>query len=105
MKQIKTAGKDLILLSEEEYLKTPILTPYKCLGLLSELPEEECIRFVEKHDYTNCQCYRDYQFLFGAEDYEKEHLYDYFTAYESLLSLLLSHNIDIYKELILLEVL
>jgi hypothetical protein len=82
-----------------------VLKNAKLLGKLSELPEEECIRFVEKHDCPTYQCYRDYQFLLGTEDYEKEHLYDYFTAYESLLSLLLSHNIDIYKELILLEVL
>lgn len=131
MKQIKTAGKDLIVVEVPEdckynigistdykvfgdtnnssnWTEFSIQLPdgeYKILGVLSELSEEDSDSFVfEYSSKTNTfdkSGFQNYLYTSSVWSFSKFK----FTAKESLISLLQSNNIDTSKELLLIEVL
>jgi len=54
--------------------------------------------YVEYHQYPSFRAYRDYMFLHGTSDYEKEHLYDFMEYRDSFISLLMSNGVEVSRD-------
>ena len=108
MKQIKTAGNDIVCVEiPEEVINWQSLdvsldwSKHKILGKLSELIDEDCEEFVKllpSNMYKNYKWPEDKVRLTGIQPINA-------TAKQSFISLLQSEGIDTNKNLLIIEVL
>jgi hypothetical protein len=102
---------ELQYVAESKKLKNPkyrhtglfLKNNFEIISTTKDITEEQAIKLVENHKYPSVITYRDYMFLHGTDDYEKEHLYDYFTAKESLQSLIQANGLDVNKNYLILK--
>lgn len=84
-------------------LQAKLLGFYKIISTTKDITEKQAENIIESKIYSkNIITYKDYMFLHSSSDYEKELLFDYMTAKESLQSLIRANGLDVEKNYLIL---